>query len=275
MTNGDAVTSKLLSTTDSREWHHVGGFELDFQTDHPQGLLQLDEGWYLSTVRIPEGEPGAPDLSVPGDGYLIEVARDGDRAVEKRRLKLSEGMRYHPGGLASDGRYLYVPVSEYRADSSARIYRVDPKSMEVVDHVDFADHVGALSIDPVRNRIFGMSWAARRIYVWDDDWNLIYANKNLIENVNYQDIDFLGGNTLAGSGVAHFDLNGMSIDIGGIDLIDANTWLPFHRIMVPTKTHTGRPLTFNAFSHRLDFPKLHLLFVPDDDEDSRVEIYEV
>jgi hypothetical protein len=166
-------------------------------------------------------------------------------------------------------------VSEYRPDSSAHIYKVDPSSMEVVDRIEFADHVGALSIDRERSRIYGMSWAARRIYVWDYDWNLIYANKNLIENVNYQDIDFVGGNTLACSGVAHFDLNGMSLDIGGIDLIDANTWLPYHRIMVPTKTHTGRPITFNAFSHRLEFPKLHLLFVPDDDDESRVEIYRI
>ena len=93
--------------------------------------------------------------------------------------------------------------------------------------------------------------------------------------VNYQDIDFVGGNTLACSGVSHFELNGLEVDIGGIDLIDANTWLPYHRIMVPTKTHTGRPLTFNAFSHRLRFPKLLLFFVPDDDEESHVEIYRI
>jgi hypothetical protein len=275
MPNGDAVTSRLLSTTVSSDWRHVGGFDLAFPTDHPQGLLRVDEGWFLSTVRIPVGDPGAPDLTVPGDGYLIHVARDGEHAAEQRRLKLSDGMNYHPGGIASDGRHLFVPVSEYRPDSSAHIYKIDPVSMEVVDRIDFADHVGALSIDPARRRIYGMSWAARRIYVWDDEWNLIYVNNNLIDNVNYQDIDFVGGNTLACSGVAHFELNGMTMDIGGIDLVDANTWLPYHRIMVPTKTRTGRPLTFNAFSHHLDFPKLQLLFVPDDNEDSRVEIYEI
>ena len=264
-----------MSTTNSSDWQHVGGFDLDFPTDHPQGLLRVDEGWFLSTVRIPKGEPGAPDLSTPGDGYLIHVARDGERAVEERRLKLSDGMLYHPGGLASDGRHLYVPVSEYRPDSSAHIYQVDPKTMAVVDRIEFADHIGALSIDATRGRTYGMSWAARRIYVWDRDWNLIYVTKNIIENVNYEDIDFVGGNTLACSGVANFKLNGMSIDIGGIDLIDANTWLPYHRIMMPPKTHTGRPLTFNAFSHNLEFPRLQLLFVPDDDDDSRVEIYEI
>ena len=70
--NGDAVTAKLMSTTDSGEWQRIGGFKLDFVTDHPQGLLRVGDRWFLSTVRIPEGEPGAPDLTVPGDGYLIE-----------------------------------------------------------------------------------------------------------------------------------------------------------------------------------------------------------
>jgi hypothetical protein len=274
--NGDAITAKLMSTTDSSEWRRIGGFKLDFVTDHPQGLLRVGDRWFLSTVRIPEGEPGAPDLTVPGDGYLIEVGREDRVGIEIARLKLSDGMVYHPGGLATDGKSLFVPVSEYRPDSSCHIYRIDIESFEVVgEPVEFPDHVGALSMDIERKRIYGMSWASKRIYVWDRDWNLLYVNKNPIENVAYQDIDFMGGNTLACSGVAKFELNGHEFHVGGIDLIDANTWLPYHRVMVPTKTHTGRLLTFNAFSHRLDYPDLDLLFVPDDDEDSNVEIYRV
>ena len=274
--HSDPVTTKLMATSDSSEWKRVGDMELDFPTDHPQGLIHVGDRWFLSTVRIPEGEPGKPDLSVPGDGYLIEVVRSGGVGIEKRRLRLSEGMAYHPGGIADDGANLYVPVSEYRPDSSCHIYKVDLETFQTVgDPVEFPDHVGALSIDQERKRIYGMSWASRRIYVWDYDWNLVYANKNPIENVAYQDIDFMGGSTLACGGVMTFDLNGMEVNIGGIDLIDTNTWLPFHRIMISTKTQTGRLLTYNAFSHRLDFPDLHLLFVPDDDEDSKVEIYKV
>lgn len=275
MINADPVTAALLSTTSSTDWDYLGGFALEFQTDHPQGLIRVGQRWFLSTVRIPIGEPGRPDLSVPGDGYVIEVAREGELGFEERRLTLSDGAIYHPGGLATDGTFLYVPVSEYRPDSRARIYKIDLETFEPVERFDFPDHIGALSIDRDRRRIYGMSWAARRIYVWDYDWNLIYANKNLIENVEYQDIDFLGGNTLACAGVAHFELNGVAFDIGGIDLIDANTWLPYHRIMVSTKTPTGRLLTFNAFSHRLRWPKLQLLFVPDDDEETRIEIYQI
>ena len=139
----------------------------------------------------------------------------------------------------------------------------------------FPDHLGALSIDPERERIFGMSWAARRIYVWDYQWNLLYMNLNPIENVNYQDIDFVGGNTLACSGFSTFALGGEQVEVGGIDLIDATTWLPYHRIMVTTRTHTGRLLTHNAFTHRFRHPDLFLAFVPDDDEATHIEVYRV
>lgn len=65
------------------------------------------------------------------------------------------------------------------------------------------------------------------------------------------------------------------MEIGGLDLIDATTWLPHHRIMVTTRTHTGRLLVNNAFSHKLVYPDLFLGFVPDDDEGSQLQIYRV
>ena len=74
----DPVTSKLISTTDSSEWERVGSFELDFETDHPQGLVRVGERYFLSTVRIPEGEPGKPDPAVNGQGFLIELGREAD-----------------------------------------------------------------------------------------------------------------------------------------------------------------------------------------------------
>ena len=100
-------------------------------------------------------------------------------------------------------------------------------------------------------------------------------NQNPIENVHYQDMDFVGGNTLACGGFATHQLGDEQVEIGGIDLINATTWFPEHRIMVTTKTRTGRLLVFNAFSHKLVYPDLFLFFVPDDDEHSRVEIYRV
>jgi hypothetical protein len=272
----DPVTSKLLSTTESSEWELVDSLELKFKSDHPQGILRIGDRWFLSSVRLHRTDEGKPDPSTEGKGFLIEVERDGDSLKEKGRLELCDGLVFHPGGMATEGTVIYVPVSEYRPDSSCHIYKVDVEKFEVIgDPIQFADHVGALCIDPERRRIFGMSWASRRIYIWDYDWNLLHMNLNPIENVAYQDIDFVGGNTLACGGVWTFDLGGEKVEIGGLDLIDATTWLPQHRIMVTTKTRTGKLLVNNAFSHKLVYPDLFLAFVPDDDEDSRVEVYRV
>lgn len=274
--NLDPVMSKLLSTTDSSEWELVDSLELKFETDHPQGLLRIGDRYFLSSVRFQRTDAGKPDPSTEGQGFLIEVERDGDSLKEKGRLELCDGLVYHPGGLATEGTVIYVPVSEYRPDSSCHIYKVDVEKFEVIgEPIQFPDHVGALCIDTERQRIFGLSWGSRKIYVWDYEWNLLYMNLNPIENVAYQDMDFVGGNTIACGGVWTFDLGDEQVEIGGLDLIDATTWLPQHRIMVTTRTHTGRLLVNNAFTHRLAYPDLFLAFVPDDDEGSRVEIYRV
>ena len=284
MMHGDPVVTKLMSTTDSSEWECVASLELPFETDHPQGLLRVGEDrFFLSTVRFTKTEAGSPDAAVEGQGFLIEMRREGppvgepgSHVVEKARLQLGAGLVYHPGGLATDDTHIYVPVSEYRRDSQCHIYKVDCETLEIAgEPFVFPDHIGALSIDKERRRIFGMSWAARKIYVWDFDWNLLYMNLNPVQNVDYQDIDFVGGNTLACSGFSNFELGGEKIEVGGIDLIDATTWLPYHRIMVTTRSHTGRLLCHNAFTHRLIFPDLYMAFVPDDDADSRVEVYRV
>ena len=275
--NSDPVTTKLLSTTDSSEWDFVDSLDLPFETDHPQGLLRIGEDrFFLSTVRFQKTDAGSPDLVTEGQGFLIEVRRNGSLVEEKARIQLGAGLVYHPGGLATDGRFIYVPVSEYRADSMCHVYKVDAETFEVAgEPVSFPDHIGALSIDVERKRIFGMSWAARKIYVWNFDWQLLYMNLNPVQNVDYQDLEFVGGNTLACSGFSKFDVGGEQVEVGGIDLIDATTWLPFHRIMVTTRSHTGRLLCHNAFTHKLVYPDLYMAFVPDDDENSRVEVYRV
>jgi hypothetical protein len=272
----DPATTKLLGTTDSREWAHVVSLAIKFKTDHPQGLLRIGDLYYLSSVRFTKNAEGHPDTSTVGQGFLIKIEVNVNESTveETDRIEFSDGAAYHPGGMATDGKIIYIPVSEYRPDSSCHVYKVDAETFEVMgEPFVFPDHLGALSIDRERERIFGMSWSARKIYVWDYQWNLLYMNQNPIENVNYQDIDFVGGNTLACSGFSTFELGGEQVEVGGIDLIDASTWLPYHRIMVTTRTDTGRLLTHNAFTHRLRYPDLFLAIVPDDDEATHIEVY--
>ncbi|HEX5938811.1 MAG TPA: DUF6454 family protein, partial [Dehalococcoidia bacterium] len=108
MNQADPVVSRLLSTTDSSEWEYVDSLELDFEADHPQGLLRIgDDRFFLSSVRFTRTESGSPDHSIEGQGFLIEVKRDGRVVREKHRLPVGAGLIYHPGGLATDGEHIY------------------------------------------------------------------------------------------------------------------------------------------------------------------------
>jgi hypothetical protein len=42
-----------------------------------------------------------------------------------RHIEIADGNRSHPGGLDVQGDSLYLPVAEYRPDSSANLYRID------------------------------------------------------------------------------------------------------------------------------------------------------
>ena len=42
---------------------------------------------------------------------------------------LGEGDAYHPGGIDFDGRSVWVPVAEYRPNSAAIVYRLDPATL--------------------------------------------------------------------------------------------------------------------------------------------------
>jgi hypothetical protein len=86
------------------------------------------------------------------------------RKVDEVRLDFRT---YHPGGIDFDGRWIWVPVAEYRAESRSVVYRVDPRSLEAVNVFGFADHLGALVYDGPRRALVGVSWGSRRYYRWE------------------------------------------------------------------------------------------------------------
>ena len=84
-------------------------------------------------------------------------------------LKLGEGAIYHPGGMDYDGRDIWVPVSEYRPNSRAIIYRIDPETMKATAVFRFGDHIGAIVHDIDGQSLYGASWGSRRFYRWSLD----------------------------------------------------------------------------------------------------------
>ena len=115
MMHGDAVVTKLMSTTDSSEWEHVNSLDLPFDTDHPQGLLRVgDDKYFLSSVKFTKAETGSPDLSTQGQGFLTELQREGThvgeagaRVVQQPAAAARRGAGVPPG-RAGDRRQAHL-----------------------------------------------------------------------------------------------------------------------------------------------------------------------
>jgi hypothetical protein len=84
-------------------------------------------------------------------------------------LTLGEGSIYHPGGIDYDGKSIWVPAAEYRPNSRAIIYRVDPVAMKATEVFRYGDHIGGLVHNTENKTLHGVSWGSRRFYTWTLD----------------------------------------------------------------------------------------------------------
>src|SRR5690242_9495836 len=104
-------TVKLSGTT-----HHVQGIDFDD--------TRL---WVTSVDRAAR------------KGYLHEFSLPGGEL--RRTLKVGSGEQFHPGGIARDGDALWVPVAEYRRESSATIQRRNARTLELEFQFEIPDHI--------------------------------------------------------------------------------------------------------------------------------------
>lgn len=121
-----------------------------------------------------------------------------DRTTGKflRRLEVSDGARYHPGGISISEGSVWVPVAEYRPDSSAVLIEIDAETLGVRRRIPVADHLGCVAASG-RTLVAG-NWNSRLLYVFDLDRN---APPRVVPNpssTQYQDMKFVGRQLVAG-----------------------------------------------------------------------------
>src|SRR5437879_3549093 len=137
------VTRAFQATDRSTAWSLVQRVPLRFPTYHPQGFALVGDLIYLTSVEVLEAPVKYP---VPVDGYdrtpgkgighLFVLDRQGNL---KKDIRLGEGTAYHPGGPDFDGKDVWVPVAEYRPNSRAIVYTVDPKTYRVTERFRVQD----------------------------------------------------------------------------------------------------------------------------------------
>ncbi|WP_020574389.1 DUF6454 family protein [Actinopolymorpha alba] len=269
----DRVTAALAQTTRSTVWTRVQKIPLRFPTYHPQGLALVGDKIFLSTVEIieapvryPEPVDGYDRTPGKGVGHVLVLDRQGKLLKD---VKLGEGTVYHPGGIDFDGTSVWVPVAEYRPNSKAIVYRLDPTTYQVSEEFRVADHVGGVVRDRVSGNVHGVSWGSRTLYSWTRSGRQLTKQANEDHLIDYQDCDYAGWRKQICSGVTGLARpEGGSYELGGLVLRDLRDNRILHEVPFPEFSTAGHVMTRNPVALEVAGNKLRLLAAPDDGEET-------
>lgn len=250
---GEAVTALGRDAV----WTQVSAIPIGFDSQHAQGMARVGDDFFVSSVEIVErsrryAQPrdGFDRDQGKGQGWLFRMNARGELLAS---LKLGEGAIYHPGGLDFDGRFLWVPVAEYRPGGPSIVYRVDPKTMTATEAFRVSDHIGALAWDPATRSLTGANWGGRAFYQWAIGATGLTPRRtrgptpNRANYVDYQDCHGAGPGRMLCAGLA--DYRGWSghppATLGGMELIDLKDLRPLWQAPVQARSGAGVVMTSN------------------------------
>jgi len=286
---GSVVGDRVKQLTRGVQWRPVATIPIQFNTHHPQGMVKIGDFFYVTAVeirtptkRFPQLQGGYDRDTGEGQGHVFKFDDKGKLVTD---LLIGEGSVYHPGGIDYDGRYIWVPVAEYRPNSRAIIYRVEPSTMKSQEVFRYADHVGGIVHNTDDDTLHGVTWGSRRFYRWTLDGQGRVTNAdvppeslrrlNHSHYIDYQDCKYLGRGEMLCSGLNNYQLkkDGPRFALGGFEVVDLATNLAVHQVPVEQWTDSGLPMTQNPFWVEPTAGGLRAYFMPED-EKSTIYVYE-
>ncbi len=126
-------------------------------------------------------------------GFLYKLNRLTGQLLAQAEVQ--DGEKYHPGGLTLDGENLWLPVAEYRRNSTTQIQLRDKRTLRLLSKFEVNDHIGCIAASG--NRLYGGNWDSRDIYEWDKKGTQLGKQMNP-SGTRYQDMKYLNGQLLAG-----------------------------------------------------------------------------
>jgi hypothetical protein len=285
----ELVAERVQKLTRAVRWRPVATIPINFKTHHPQGMVKIGDTFFVSSVeitvpttRFPEPKDGYDRDTGQGAGHLFKIDAKGNLLGS---MKLGEGAMYHPGGIDYDGRHIWVAVAEYRPNSRAIVYRVDPQAMTATEVFRFGDHIGGIVHNTDDKTLHGVSWGSRRFYKWTlgGDGKVTNADTppdtlrvpNRAHYIDYQDCHYLGGRRMLCSGLNNYRLvaDGPVFPLGGWEIVDLRTDQAVYQVPVELWAPSGKPMTQNPFWVEATDSGLRAYFMPDDDN-STLFVYE-
>ena len=192
-----ALARDFAAVDRNTAWTQVDKLKLNFPTYHTEGLAITPNHLFLSAVQIieptqkyPTPVDGYDRTAGKGIGHLFVMDRQGHL---QKDITLGEGDMYHPGGISYDGANVWVPVAQYRPNSSAIIYRIDAGSLAVHKQFQVNDHIGGIVRDETNGHLVGNNWGSRRFYEWTTKGRQADAWDNASHFVDYQDCQYAAG----------------------------------------------------------------------------------
>lgn len=147
--------------------------------------------------------------------WLHEFDRITGKAL--RRIELTDGARYHPGGISVADGLIWVPLAEMRPNSTTTLMALDSTTLKVRRKIAVADHLGCVAVSG--RKLVAGNWDSRLLYEFD---TVTGQQLQAVPNpsaTRYQDIKFVGDQLVASG-----NLDWIS---GTVDWID---W-PSRRVM--------------------------------------------
>jgi Family of unknown function (DUF6454) len=285
----DVLADRVTKLSRGTQWKPVSVVPINFLTHHPQGMVKIGDTLFVSSVeirqptkRFPQPVDGYDRDTGAGVGHLFKIDMKGNLIAD---ITLGEGTIYHPGGIDYDGKYIWVPVAEYRPNSRSIVYRVDPETMKAEEMFRFADHVGGVVHNTDDKTLHGVSWGSRRFYRWslDDSGKPTNANEspeklrtlNTSHYLDYQDCKYAGKSRMLCSGVTEMRLTpeAAPFRLGGLDLVNLADGRPIFQTPVLLWTAAGMDMTHNPVWMEASDTGIRGYFMPEDDK-STLYIYE-
>lgn len=210
-------------------WQLEASIEVRTDVGHPQGLQPWGPGWLISTVH---GD---------GRGELLVVDAAGE--IQQRR-DVTEGDRFHPGGISSGPDRCWVPVAEYRPSSTTTVVCVDG-DLVTTARFPFADHLGAVG-DLGDGTLLAVSWGARTLYRLDLEGKVLDQRANPNHFIDHQDLTVVDASTVVATGVGAVHAPGGCVQLGGLSVLDVDTLRPLREVPVQAWMPSERVATYNG-----------------------------
>jgi hypothetical protein len=280
----DTTLADAFNTVDRNTiWQQTSKLKLNFPTYHTEGIAYSQDHIFLSavqivepTVKFPTPQAGFDRTPGEGIGHLFVMDKAGNL---QKDFTLGEGDMYHPGGIDFDGTSVWVPVAQYRPNSSAIIYRVDAATLDVQKQFEVKDHFGGIVMDRQTGRLVGNTWGSRRFAEWDLQGKELSTWENPNYFVDYQDCQYVPSSKMLCAGITNLPQTpaagdtGATYELGGMAMIDLKSHSVSRDVPFQKWSTAGHVATRNPFKMTANGNHLTMKVAPDSgDEGNGTEI---